>query len=48
MSPLGRPKGEFPRGGLSMDVSPCLRTGERRGRARRPGRGQHAAPKGAT
>jgi hypothetical protein len=29
MSSRGRPKGEFPLGGLSVDVSPCLRTGER-------------------
>jgi hypothetical protein len=35
MSPNGRPKGEFPLGGLSVDVSPCLRTGERL--TRRPG-----------
>ena len=35
MSPHGRPKGEFPLGGLSVDVNPCLRTGERL--AKRPG-----------
>ena len=35
MSPHGRPKGEFPRGGLSVDMSPCLRMGERL--AKRPG-----------
>jgi hypothetical protein len=35
MSPHGRPKGEFPRGGLSVDRSPCLRMGECL--AKRPG-----------
>ena len=29
MSPHGRPKGEFPRAGLSGDMSPCLHMGER-------------------
>jgi hypothetical protein len=35
MSPHGRPKGEFPRGGLSVDMSPRLRVGECL--AKRPG-----------
>jgi hypothetical protein len=35
MSPHGRPKGEFPRGGLSVDMSLRLRVGECL--AKRPG-----------
>jgi hypothetical protein len=35
MSPHGRPKGEFPRGGLSMDIGSRLRVGGRL--AKRPG-----------
>ena len=50
MSPHGRPKGEFPRGGLSVDMSPCLRTGEclakRSGMQARPWTARRA--KGAT